>query len=138
MKALQSVSRGAQAGFTLIELVMVMVIIAILAAVAIPKFVDLSSQANTAALAGIAGGLSSANATNYAARKAGNTTDTVAIANCTDVAKALQTWGGVAGVPATGYTITPAAVAANTTKNDCAVVQDSTSASATFSASALP
>jgi MSHA pilin protein MshA len=129
-------SRRPQGGFTLIELVMVMVIIAILAAVAIPKFVDLSSEANSAALSGIAGGLNSANAVNYAARKAGNTTDTVAIANCTDVAKALQ--GGTAGVPTTGYTITSAAVTAGTTKTDCAVVQTSSSASAPFSATQVP
>jgi MSHA pilin protein MshA len=99
MKALKSLSRPAQAGFTLIELVMVMVIIAILAAVAIPKFVDLSSQAKTAALAGVQGALNSAAAVNYAARKAGDTTNTTAIAVCDDTKKALQ-----GGLPA-GFTI---------------------------------
>ena len=59
-----------QTGFTLIELVMVIVLIGVLAAVAIPKFVDLGSDARAAALAGVAGGLSSAAAINYAARKA--------------------------------------------------------------------
>lgn len=47
---------SAQTGFTLIELVIVIVILGFLAATAIPKFVDLTEQAKQANIEGMAGG----------------------------------------------------------------------------------
>ena len=47
-------------GFTLIELVIVIVILGILSAIVIPKYVDLTASALTASKAGISGGVKSA------------------------------------------------------------------------------
>ncbi len=76
-----------QNGFTLIELVMVIVILGVLAAVALPKFVDLKGDAQLASVQGVAGALSSASAINYGACMIANNT---AGAKCVTVNKCSQ------------------------------------------------
>lgn len=60
-------------GFTLIELVMIIVILGILAAVAIPRYTDLVGDADKANAKAVIGGLNSAASIAFAAKLTGNT-----------------------------------------------------------------
>ena len=60
-----------QQGFTLIELIVVIVILGILSAIALPKFVNMGGDARGAVIKGVAGSMAGANALIYA--KSANT-----------------------------------------------------------------
>jgi len=109
-----------QRGFTLIELVMVIVILGVLAAVAIPKFVDLKSDAQAAALQGVVGGINSASAVNYAARSANATKGSATIGLTCSAAAAAIMQGGIPS----GYTLPATVLVAG--DNTCLVTQTGT------------
>jgi len=113
-------------GFTLIELAIVIVILAVIAILAIPRLIDLAPEARQRVTDGVAAALNAASAGNFALSKTGSP-KAKSVGDCTEVANLLPT----SKTLPSGFTIIPQAISAGTSVT-CTVVNPNGTTTSTF------
>ncbi|MDO9317487.1 MAG: type II secretion system protein [Gammaproteobacteria bacterium] len=108
-----------QSGFTIIELVVVILLLGILTATALPRFMDVTNQAHTAVVDAVEGGFTTGVAL-FRAQWVGEGQPLTTVTN----AAGFNLYASTAGYPRSA-TILPSAVATVTTANTCVDVYNS-------------
>jgi len=113
-------------GFNIIELVLVLVVIGIIAALIVPKFINIGNESEVAATQTVASALNSSSANNALASKTGEST-AVSVTNCTNISSTLP---GSNPLPS-GYTITSQSISSGA-RVTCTVTNPDGVTTATF------